>query len=113
MNPCLNAMEARLTDLLHTGLDTGAVDSAADFRRLAERCEACGLHTGRALMEQVWTLLDARAHALDKQDAPLLEAIFQAEHYITLCRERWQEIEILNRWQRNRQDQDREGGDFT
>ena len=53
MNPCLNAMEARLTDLLHTGLDTGAVDSAADFRRLAERCEACGLHTGRALMEQV------------------------------------------------------------
>ena len=80
MNPCLNAMEARLTDLLHTGLDTGAVDSAADFRRLAE---------------------------------PLLEAIFQAEHYITLCRERWQEIEILNRWQRNRQDQDREGGDFT
>ena len=42
MNPCLNAMEARLTDLLHTGLDTGAVDSAADFRRLAERCEACG-----------------------------------------------------------------------
>ena len=26
MNPCLNAMEARLTDLLHTGLDTGAVD---------------------------------------------------------------------------------------
>ena len=52
MNPCLNAMEARLTDLLHTGLDTGAVDSAADFRRLAERCEACGRHTGRALMEQ-------------------------------------------------------------
>ena len=40
MNPCLNAMEARLTDLLHTGLDTGAVDSAADFRRLAERCAA-------------------------------------------------------------------------
>ena len=70
-------------------------------------------HTGRALMEQVSTLLDARAHALDKQDAPLLEAIFQAEHYIHLCRERRQEIEILNRWQSNRQDQDREGGDFT
>lgn len=24
MNQCLNTMEARLTDLLHTGLDTGA-----------------------------------------------------------------------------------------
>ena len=24
-----------------------------------------------------------------------MEVIFQAEHYITLCRERWQEIEIL------------------
>lgn len=34
-----------------------------------------------------------------------MEVIFQAEHYITLCRERWQEIEILNSWQRNRQEQ--------
>ena len=40
MNQCLNTMEARLTDLLHTGLDTGAGDSAAGFRRLAEQCEA-------------------------------------------------------------------------
>ena len=48
MNHCLNAMEARLSDLLQTGLDTGAGDSAADFGQLAEQCEACGLHTGHA-----------------------------------------------------------------
>lgn len=113
MNQCLNTMEDRLTDLLHTGLDTGAGDSAAGFRRLAEQCEAYGLHTGHALMEQVSNLLDARTHTLHKQDTPLMEVIFQAEHYITLCRERWQEIEILNSWQRNRQEQDREGGDST
>lgn len=99
MNDCLNAMETRLTDLLQTGLDTGAGDSAADFQQLAQQCEACGLHTGRALMEQLSNLLDQRTHTLHKQDAPLMEVIFQAEHYIALCRERWQEIEILRGWQ--------------
>lgn len=99
MNRCLNAMEAHLTDLLQTGLDTGAGDSAADFGRLAEQCEACGLHTGHALMERLSNLLDARTHTLHKQDDRLIETIFQAEHYIALCRERWQEIEILRGWQ--------------
>lgn len=99
MNQCLNAMEARLTDLLQTGLDTGSTDSAADFQHLAEQCETCGLHTGHALMEQLANLLDRRTHTLDKQDGLLLDAIFQAEHYISLCQERWQEIEILRSWQ--------------
>lgn len=99
MNQCLNTMEAHLTDLLQTGLDTGSTDSAADFKRLAEQCEACGLHTGHALMEQLSNLLDMRTHTLHKQDGPLLDVIFQAEHYIALCRERWQELEILRGWQ--------------
>ena len=114
MNHCLNAMEARLTDLLHTGLDTGAGDSAADFRRLAEQCEVCGLHTGSALMGQLSNLLDERTHTLHKQDEPLMAVIFQSEHYIALCRERWQEIEILRGWQeRQKQEQEREGGTLT
>ena len=115
MNHCLSAMEARLTDLLQTGLDTGAVDRAADFARLAEQCEACGLHTGHALMEQLSNLLNERSHTLHKQDGPLIESIFQAEHYIALCRERWQEIEILRGWQERQQheEEDREGGDIT
>ena len=113
MKHCLNAMEARLTDLLQTGLDTGAGDSSLDFGQLAEQCEACGLHTGHALMEQLSNLLEERTHTLDKQDGPLIEAIFQTEHYVTLCRERWQEIEILRSWQERQQcqEQDREGGD--
>ena len=115
MNHCLSAMEARLTDLLQTGLDTGAGDSAADFARLAEQCEACGLHTGHALMEQLSNLLNERSHTLHKQDGPLIESIFQTEHYIALCRERWQEIEILRGWQERQQheEEDREGGDIT
>lgn len=110
MNQCLDAMEARLTDLLQTGLDTGAGESAEDFGRLAEQCEACGLHTGRALLERLSGLLGERAHTLHKQDAPLLELIFQAEHYIALCRERWEETEILRGWQ-ERQEQDTEEGE--
>lgn len=114
MNQCLNAMEARLTDLLQTGLDTGSRDSAANFGQLAEQCEACGLHTGHALMERLSDLLDERTHTLKKQDSPLMEVIFQAEHYIALCRERWEEIEILRGWQeRQQQEQQREGGDLT
>lgn len=114
MNRCLDTMETRLTDLLQTGLDTGAGDSAADFTGLAGQCEACGLHTGSALMDRLAKLLEARAHTLDKEDGPLLEVLFQAEHYIALCRERCQELEILCAWQEQQaQEQDGEGGDFT
>ena len=112
MNHCLNAMEARLTDLLQTGLDTGGTDAGAAFARLAEECEACGLHTGSVLMNRLAGLLEARAHVLEKEDAPLLDALFTAEHYIALCRERWQELEILEGWQEQQMwTQDREGGD--
>lgn len=98
MNLCLNAMESLLTDLLQTGLDTGSIDSAAEFKRLAEECEACGLHTGSASMQKLSDLLDMRTHTLNKQDTSLIDTIFQAEHYITLCRERLQEVEILRSW---------------
>lgn len=112
MNHCLDTMEARLSDLLQTGLDTGGADAGAAFARLAEECEASGLHTGSALMERLAGLLEARAHALEKEDGPLLDALFTAEHYIALCRERWQEIEILRGWQEQRK-QEGEGGIFT
>ena len=105
MNHCLDTMEARLSDLLQTGLDTGGADAGAAFARLAEECEASGLHTGSTLMERL-------AHALEKEDGPLLDALFTAEHYIALCRERWQEIEILRGWQEQRK-QEGEGGIFT
>ena len=82
MNHCLDAMEARLTDLLQTGLDTGGTDAGRAFARLAG-------------------LLDARAHALEKEDGPLLDALFTAERYIALCRERLQETEIQRAWQRD------------
>ena len=115
MNRCLDAMEAHLTDLLQTGLDTGAGDSAADFAGLAGQCEACGLHTGGALMERLAGLLEARAHTLHKQDDRLLEVMFQAEHYIALCRERCQELEILRAWQEQQaqEAEKEERGDLT
>lgn len=109
MNHCLNAMETCLTNLLQAGLDTGIGDSGAEFKRLAEQCETCGLHTGSALMEKLSDLLNMRTHTLNKQDTPLIDIIFQAEHYITLCRERWQETEILRSWQINPK-QDKKGG---
>ena len=36
MNHCLDAMEARLADLLQTGLDTGGTDAGGAFARLAK-----------------------------------------------------------------------------
>ena len=111
MNRCLDAMEDRLLDLLQTGLDTGAGENGAAFGRLAEQCEAWGLHTGHGLMKRLSQLLEERAHLLHKQDDLLMETIFQAEHYIALCRERRQETEILESWQEGRQEQDREGED--
>ena len=50
-----------------------------------------------------------RIHTLNKQDTPLIDIIFQAEHYITLCREGWQETEILRSWQIHPK-QDKKGG---
>ena len=103
MNSCLDAMEMRLTDLLQTGLDTGGTDAGAAFARLAEECEAYGLHTGSVLMGRLAGLLEARAHALEKEDGPLLDALFTAERYIALCRERWQETEIQRAWEWHQQ----------
>ena len=114
MNHCLDAMEARLTDLLQAGLDTGGADAGAAFARLAQECEAHGLHTGGALMERLAGLLEARTHALEKEDGSLLDALFAADRYIALCRERWQELEILNGWQECAyQEEDEEGGDLA
>lgn len=111
MKSCLEAMQARLSDLLQSGLDTGGVDAAPAFSRLAQECESHGLHTGSTLMNRLAQLLDVRTHALEKQDGPLLDALFQTEHYITLCQERWQEIEIQRAWQRNQElEQETEGG---
>lgn len=113
MNHCQDAIETRLADLLQTGLDTGGTDAAAAFARLAEECEACGLHTGHALMAQLSRQLEARAHALEKEDGPLLDTLFAAERYIALCRERRQELEILRGWQEGQSREEEEGGDLA
>ena len=103
MKRCLDAIEARLTDLLQSGLDTGAADAAPAFARLAKQCEACGLHAGSAQMGHLAQLLEARTHTLAKEDGPPLDAMFQAERYIALCRERWQETEIRRAWRHNQE----------
>lgn len=97
MTDLLNEMETALADLLQSGLATCSFGGR--FQKLAEDCEARGLHTGAAMMEQIAVSLNNRAHALEKDDLPLTAVIFRAVRYISLCREKQQEETILSRWQ--------------
>lgn len=83
---------------------------AEDFSSLLPRSRP-----GLGELERLAGLLEARAHTLHKQDDRLLEVMFQAEHYIALCRERCQELEILRAWQEQQaqEAEKEEGGDLT
>lgn len=97
MTDLFDEMETALTDLMQSGLATWG--DPGRFGKLAESCEAHGLHTGAALMNQIEELLTTRAHGLEKDDLPLAAVICRAVRYIALCREKSQEDRILARWQ--------------
>ena len=97
MTDLLNEMEAVLTDLLQTGLSTWG--GGQRFQKLAGECEACGLHTGAAMMTRIAQLLNARNHTTHKDDLTLAASVCRTVRYITLCREKNQEDAILARWQ--------------
>ena len=99
MNELLDDLERGLTDLLQMGLATAGADMGRRLRELSDRAEAVGLHTGGALFSQIATLLEERAHAMIKTDLELANAVFRAQHYITLCRARLTEEDIRARWQ--------------
>ena len=99
MNELLDDMERGLTDLLQMGLATAGADMVHRLRELSDRAESAELHTGGALFSQIATLLEERAHTMAKTDLELANAVFRAQHYITLCRARLTEEDIRARWQ--------------
>ena len=99
MNELLDDLERGLTDLLQMGLATAGADMIRRLRELSGRTEAAGLHTGGALFSQIATLLEERAHTMSKTDLELANAVFRAQHYITLCHARLIEEDIRARWQ--------------
>ena len=99
MKEFLDDLERGLTDLLQMGLATAGADMVRRLRELSDRAEAAGLHTGSELFSQIATLLEERAHAMIKTDLEHANAVFRAQHYITLCRARLTEEDIRARWQ--------------
>ena len=99
MNELLDELERGLTDLLQMGLATAGADMVRRLRELSDRAECAGLHTGGTLFSQIATLLEERAHTMAKTDLELANAVFRAQHYITLCRARLTEEDIRARWQ--------------
>lgn len=99
MRELLDDLERGLTDLLQMGLATAGPDMAKRLGELSDKCESTGLHTGAALFAEIDRLLQERSHAVEKTDRKLTAAVFRAEHYITLCRQRLTEEDIRRRWQ--------------
>ena len=99
MKELLDDLERGLTDLLQMGLATAGADMVRRLRELSDRAEGAGLHTGGALFSQIATLLEERAHTMAKTDLELANAVFRAQHYITLCRARLTEENIRVKWQ--------------
>ena len=99
MKELLDDLERGLTDLLQMGLATAGADMIRRLRELSDRAEGAGLHTGGALFSQIATLLEERAHTMAKTDLEIANAVFRAQHYITLCRARLTEEDIRTRWQ--------------
>lgn len=99
MNELLDDLERGLTDLLQMGLATAGADMVRRLRELSDRAEGAGLHTGGALFSRIATLLEERPHTMAKTDLELANAVFRAQHYITLCRARLTEEDIRARWQ--------------
>ena len=96
MTELLNDLELALTDVMQSGLATWG--DSVRFANLAECCEAHGLHTGAAMMNEISEYIKSRAHGLQKDDMPLASVLCRAVRYIALCREKSQEDEILARW---------------
>lgn len=99
MRQLLEELEQALTDVLQMGLATAGPDMADRLESLAGRCETTGLHTGCALFTELGEAIRDRSHAMEKTDERAAEAIFRAQHYITLCRVRITEEDIRTRWQ--------------
>lgn len=99
MKELLDDLERGLTDLLQMGLATAGADMIRRLRELSDRAEGAGLHTGGALFSKIATLLEERAHTMAKTDLELANAVFRAQHYITLCRARLTEENIRVKWQ--------------
>lgn len=99
MRELLQELEQALTDLLQMGLATAGPQMADRMGALAEKCEATGLHTGSAIFAQLSEAIRERGHNLKKTNMRAAEAIFRAQHYITLCQTRLTEEDIRLRWQ--------------
>ena len=99
MRELLEELERALTDLLLLGLATAGPETAARLDALSGKCEATGLHTGRALFAELAAAISERSHNLEKSDHRAAEAIFRAQYYITLCQQRLTEEDIRLRWQ--------------
>lgn len=99
MTELFHELEGGLADLLQSGLDTCASASAPRFHALALQCEERGLHTGRALVEELEQALSRREHSMVKEDAKITALICRILQYTALCREKWQEESILMSWQ--------------
>lgn len=99
MTQLLNEIEQALTELLQSGLDTGAPSASRQLGTLAAQCEEMGLHTGAALLLEVEEGLSTRAHMIEKKDLTLSAAICRTIRYLELCREKLQEESIIQRWQ--------------
>ena len=95
----LDDMELALTDLMQSGFSTGGSAAAKRMHNLSLACEERGLHTGGTLLSEIERALDARTHAVEKDDLPLAAAVCRAVQYIRLCREKLQEEQIIRRWQ--------------
>ncbi len=99
MTELLKEIGQILGDLLRSGLDTGGPSAAEKLRALSGRCEAAGLHTGAALLDELAGKLAARPHALQKDDLPLTDTLCRLVRYEELCRQKLQEESVVARWQ--------------
>lgn len=98
MTELLEEMEQVLADLLQSGFATGGPAACPRLRTLVIRCESAGLHTAAALARELETALEARLHALEKDDLPLAAAVCRTVRYLELCRDKAREEAILRRW---------------
>lgn len=99
MRELLQELEQALTDLLLLGLATAGTDMVARMHGLSRKCEETGLHTGSSLFAELGRAIAERSHSVEKSDHRAAEAIFRAQHYITLCQTRMTEEDIRDRWQ--------------
>ena len=99
MRELLQELEQALTDLLQMGLATAGPDMVARMHGLSEKCEETGLHTGSTLFAELGRAIAERNHSVEKSEGRAAEALFRAQHYITLCQMRMTEEDIRQRWQ--------------